>query len=56
MGDAHITAEEAIYNFDMALFYKNDWKISSRTGIPKMGIFLYFSPSFTNEKVRRPEH
>ncbi len=23
LGDAHVTAEEAMFNFDMALFYKN---------------------------------
>jgi alpha-L-rhamnosidase len=51
MGDAHITAEEAIYNFDMALFYKKWLEDIQSNRNTENGDIPYISPRpFINEK------
>jgi len=43
MGDAHVTAEEAMLNFDMPLFYKN-WLAGIRDNQNQLGDIPYISP------------
>ncbi len=44
IADAHVTAEEAIYNFDMALFYKKWLDDIKSTQSPENGDIPYISP------------